>query len=387
MFENIIEESVIMEIIVYFAGPLFPIRGGGSTRMFNVANALAEKVKTYVVALSASNEKKPCHNFIFEGYINSKHDFFNRAIFSMHLFVKPLIILRNILKTPGTKILQVEFIYSIYPAYILKMLSGVPLVVSEHNVEYLAAITKKNSMINIKYTEFLERFFLKRCDHIFCVSDSDKKLLVDNLKIRSEKISVAPNSVDIRKFMAREKQASRDDLGLKADHIIVFVGSLNYKPNIEAIEIISEKIILNVREKYPDSKFIVVGEGNAIHRFDNIHYTGFVDDVVPYICAADVTIAPLISGGGTKLKILEYMACEKPVVTTSKGAEGINVSEGLNIVISDDWDDFSEKIIDLLDNYEFQTFLGKNARKLIEDQYTWEKTAEIYLDVYKKLIK
>jgi glycosyltransferase involved in cell wall biosynthesis len=79
------------------------------------------------------------------------------------------------------------------------------------------------------------------------------------------------------------------------------------------------------------------------------YITGFVENLPEYIAAADIAVAPLLKGGGTKIKILEYMACGKPVVTTTKGAEGISVQNGIDILISKRPDsEFIDLIIKLI---------------------------------------
>jgi glycosyltransferase involved in cell wall biosynthesis len=103
----------------------------------------------------------------------------------------------------------------------------------------------------------------------------------------------------------------------------------------------------------------------------NITVTGMVEDVRPYIASASVCIVPLLSGSGTRLKILEAMAMGKSVISTSVGCEGIDVTHEKNIIIADEPSDFARWCIELLRNAELRITLGQEGRKLVEAKYSW----------------
>ena len=114
-------------------------------------------------------------------------------------------------------------------------------------------------------------------------------------------------------------------------------------------------------------------------------FPGYVDDIKSVIASADICIAPIRSGSGTRIKILEYMAMGKPVITTSKGAEGIEYTDGLNIIIEDRIENYPEIIRHLLDDEKKRLALGREGRKLITEKYDWEmyrkRLEKIYRDV------
>jgi glycosyltransferase involved in cell wall biosynthesis len=117
----------------------------------------------------------------------------------------------------------------------------------------------------------------------------------------------------------------------------------------------------------------------------NVTFTGYVENLPEYIAAADLAIVPLTKGGGTRIKILEYMACGKPVVSTCIGAEGLDVENGKEIILVDDiFDSFVEKVVELIDNKELRIKVGENARKKVIEKYNWYKACrearKIYLD-------
>ena len=113
----------------------------------------------------------------------------------------------------------------------------------------------------------------------------------------------------------------------------------------------------------------------ALEKLGNIEVTGFVDDVRPYMASAAVVVVPLLSGSGTRLKILEAMAMGKAVVATTVGAEGIDYVNGRDIVIADEPENFAEKVVALLADEAKREMLGKSARRLVEQKYSWQTSA------------
>jgi len=103
----------------------------------------------------------------------------------------------------------------------------------------------------------------------------------------------------------------------------------------------------------------------------DVIFTGVVEDVAEFLGASDIAIAPLLQGSGTRLKVLEYFSCGLAVVSTSIGAGGLDVENGVNILIEDNIDRFAIKIIDLLMNKKLRVRLGVAARELVMNEYDW----------------
>ncbi len=132
-------------------------------------------------------------------------------------------------------------------------------------------------------------------------------------------------------------------------------------------------------------QFYIVGKNPPnIPKPSNVTFLGYVENTKEFIMKSDICIAPLRYGSGTRLKILEYMAMGKPIISTSKGAEGIDYTENKNIIIEDDFDAFSEKIRIVLDDKRLRDDLGKNAMDLIKQKYNWEIYRKTLHNVYKK---
>ncbi len=142
----------------------------------------------------------------------------------------------------------------------------------------------------------------------------------------------------------------------------------------------------------PDIKLYIVGQGPTpeiqnLSMDNGIVVTGRVDEVAPYIEKAMVFICPVRLGGGFRGKILEAMSAGRPVVSTSLGAEGIPAVSGENIIIADDEEGFAKGILDLLNEEPLFQEISRNARKLVEEKYSWKKGVEILEDVLEKMME
>jgi glycosyltransferase involved in cell wall biosynthesis len=228
---------------------------------------------------------------------------------------------------------------------------------------------------------FLEKLGIMISEKVIVVSETDKKL-VEKLYKRGRNVLVIPNGVDLEKFRPNETEGlnTKRKLGLLNKKIILFLGGLNYLPNLDGIEVFINKILPIIREKIPNVVFVIVGEcPNTIFRKYRKNYsiifTGFVKNEVPYINAADICVAPLRIGSGTRLKILSYMACGKAVVSTPKGAEGLEVENHKDIIITE-LEKFSSAIIYLLNNPVIRNKIGYNALRKVSSIYSWEDLAE-----------
>jgi glycosyltransferase involved in cell wall biosynthesis len=224
----------------------------------------------------------------------------------------------------------------------------IPFYFDNHNVEFLRFKRSRNWIWPIIY--FYERLICKSAEKVICVSETDKKFHIKYFKLNPKKIIVLENPVDKKIFYPNNKNSIkiRKELGLnKGEKFILFFGQLDYKPNIEALKIINEEILPRLDKKRMKYKIVVCGKGDGkglLKKFNhkNLIFKGFVEKIQDYINASDIIIAPLKSGSGTRIKILEALACNKKVISTSVGAEGIKENKFLEV--EDDWENFVKKI-------------------------------------------
>jgi glycosyltransferase involved in cell wall biosynthesis len=247
------------------------------------------------------------------------------------------------------------------------------VVIDCHDTFQALRVKNTNFMRKIFETS-IEKIIYRFASVILVVSEKEKQLLC-SLGISQDCIKVIPNGVDTKAF-SRTQYIDKIHLqyGLTGYRIVVFVGNMEYLPNQEAVRLIALKIAPVVTKVVKNAKFLVVGRISGL-TYPNLTYTGTVDNVPPILAASEVAIAPLLHGSGTRLKILEYLSCGLPVVSTALGAEGLNVQNGENAIIEDDLNVFSSKLIQLLNDEQLSTRLGRSARELVVERYDWNKIA------------
>jgi polysaccharide biosynthesis protein PslH len=182
-----------------------------------------------------------------------------------------------------------------------------------------------------------------------------------------------PTGVDIEYFAPPNVAAPKQDL--------VFLGAMDWRPNIDGLNWFARSVLPLIRRRRPDCSLAVVGRSptaqvRGLAQTDlHIHVTGTVDDVRPYLWESAVSIVPLRIGGGTRLKIYEAMAAKIPVVSTSIGAEGLDIHDGENIAIADSPPDFAQACLALLDDAEARRRMAATASEIIAACYSWEVVA------------
>jgi len=248
-----------------------------------------------------------------------------------------------------------------------------------HNVEYDLRKQKENFLIAL-LTKIGEGRLIRNSFKVFCVSDKDASCFK---RIYGTKPYVLPNGIDISRTFKVSKKDQKEikkkyNLGGKN---ILFMGMPGYKPNAEAIRILKENIMPHLTKKIEGIKLVLTG-GKVDFKEDYLINPGIVPypDLIKIMAACEVCVAPIISGSGTRLKILEYLAAEKPVVSTSKGAEGLNITNNKNIIIEDDLDNFWKRIHFLLKNKKYAEKMGKNGEKLVKENYDYKILAKNFYD-------
>lgn len=259
-------------------------------------------------------------------------------------------------------------------------------ILNEHNVYWEFSNFPTFGIKNFVYykqtfkrNKKLEIQALRDAAHVLVCSERDAQLLIREVPAVKNKFTVIPNCINFEDYKMFLEDYSKVPEEYKKT-VILFIGNLLYPPNYDAVSIICSQIAPDFGE---DVEFVIVGKNPPnLPKPSNVTFMGYVDDIKESIQNSEICIAPLRYGSGTRLKILEYMAMGKPVISTSKGAEGINFTNNKNIIIEDDIDAFSEKIQILLDDKKMRDNLGKNAQDLIKREYDWEIYRKTLHDVY-----
>jgi glycosyltransferase involved in cell wall biosynthesis len=183
---------------------------------------------------------------------------------------------------------------------------------------------------------------------------------------------VVPNGVDLEHFQPTDRP--RDPTS------IVFTGSIDYRPNTDAVTYFVREIFPQIIQGHPDATFMVVGmrppEQVKSLAGRNVIVTGQVPDVRPYLARASVVIAPLRMGSGTRLKLLGAMAMGAAVVSTTLGCEGLAVRGGEHLLVADQPHLFARDVVRLLNDPGLASELGRQGRALVEREYGWASAAQ-----------
>ncbi len=292
----------------------------------------------------------------------------------------------NIIRKLQPDIVQFEFPVILgFPFSISSMIPNVIKILDEHNVESLTTKSSSSVPYIFPYKIIVEKNAVERADLVLSVSKADKSSLCHLYKINESRVTVVPNGVNAKKYSMDNKYEVRKKLGITdSAKIIFFHGSMNWRPNREAVDMIVSLISPKVRSKYSEVLFYVAGEDSEKlcgHNNTGVNMLGFVDNIADYIIASDICIIPLIRGGGSSLKILEYMAAGKPIVTTMVGSRGFPIVDGEHALIRNELDsDFPEAIINILESTE-ENRIGNQARTLAL-KYDWENIGQKLYAIY-----
>ncbi len=176
--------------------------------------------------------------------------------------------------------------------------------------------------------------------------------------------------------------SSNTQLGDKMPKSLLFVGGLVYGPNVEALNFFDRKILPLLRARIPDLRITVVGRSPKVKfgldcvktlkkkKVYDFHFD--VPDCTPFLNQAGVSIAPILSGDGTRIKIIEAFAHNSPVVSTTKGCEGLDVVDGKHLLIADTAEDFANACLKLLNDPQLQTTLQQNAHSYFQEFHSQE---------------
>jgi glycosyltransferase involved in cell wall biosynthesis len=391
-----------MKILILSPFVPWPLNQGGKIRVFNIVKYLSRR---HNVSLACLEERKVsdygplsgmCREVVcVERRRNLPVDSarflmwttpFNFVRFSSGRFRERL---QDLLKREKFDIVQIEFTLLWQYADIFK---GLPVVLDVHNIEAdiingigSRCVNPAKKMLYRLEEEKLkvrERRAWRECRHCFTVSDSEMKK-IGSLTGREERMSAVPNGVDLERFtfVPRTEPENR----------ILLLGGMDYIPNLDAANYFLSKIFPSILSKMPDVQIDLVGrELWRIAERKSLKAVEFhenVPDVLPFFRGADVLAVSLRYGAGTRIKILEAMAAGLPVVTTSKGCEGIDVRHGEHVLIADSPESFASSVRKVIEDKGVRGRLVYNARALVEKRYSWERIVEEMEKVYSGILQ
>jgi glycosyltransferase involved in cell wall biosynthesis len=213
---------------------------------------------------------------------------------------------------------------------------------------------------------------LGRFDLLIAVSESDASLVRRRTRVPVE---VVPNGTDA---------STTAFSGWASEPTILFTGSMNHPPNRDGILWFHREIWPKIVAVIPEARLMIVGRHpqQEIVQLANVDprvaVTGEVPDMRPYYEQACVAVAPLRSGGGTRLKILDALAAVRPIVTTTIGCEGLDAIDGVHVLVADDSDSFAERTVELLRDRDLNRRIATQGRAFVEQSYDWRALGAKY---------
>lgn len=222
----------------------------------------------------------------------------------------------------------------------------------------------------------LERLAMAGADAAVCCSDEDARLLgVLNPALA---VAVVPNGVDPGHFQALPEAQGPPTL--------VFVGTLDYPPNVDGLEHFFRAIHPRLLRLVPEVRVRIVGrnptrEVLAWGGRPGVTVAGSVPDVRPHLAEAGVVVVPLRVGGGTRIKILEALAAARPVVSTTVGAEGLELRDGEHLLLANDPHAFARSAARLLEDGHLRRRLTEAGRRLVLERYAWSDIGRRFAEV------
>lgn len=268
----------------------------------------------------------------------------------------------------------------------------IPSLLNHHNIESSLLMRRSANMTNPlkklylslqgkKLREYERKIISRFALNIACSREDTEELQRISPNIRT---GIVANGTDTEYF--------KPDPGHEQNRL-VFAGPLSWYPNADAMIFMCREIYPRIKEKIRDIQLDIIGHSaprvlQELSKTDgSIHLHGFVDDIRPHLANSSVYVVPIRAGGGTRLKILDAMACGKAVVSTSIGCEGLEVGDGEDILIADSPEQFADAVCRLIENQQLRKKLETNGRHLVEERYSWAMIGKQLENLYQSIIR
>jgi glycosyltransferase involved in cell wall biosynthesis len=296
--------------------------------------------------------------------------------------------LAGLLQEEKFDIIQLEGLYLAPYLDTIRKNSQARVVMRSHNIEHEIWDRSKGQHSGIRrvYIKHLARrirkmelSFLNRYDAIVPITARDGKVLT-GLGCRVP-IHIVPTGINAKELLPDHS---------RMDFPSVFhLGALDWMPNQEGLNWFFGSVWPLILRKHPDLIFYLAGRNAPDHfkklPYKNVVFLGEVDDAYKFISSRAVMVVPVLSGSGMRIKIIEGMALEKAIVTTTIGTEGIATTHGENILISDEPVEFAHHVCRLVEDQQYCLEIGKNARNFVAANYDNNAITKSLAEFYKKL--
>jgi glycosyltransferase involved in cell wall biosynthesis len=404
-----------MRLLFLTPRPIWPLTSGNRLRDYHLSRQLAKRASVTIVEMYSGDQQpsKPPDDSGFEqiislhrngGYTPAKviRGLTGPTPITVLKYFEPRLAsqLTEILKRGEFDAVQIEGIHtSEYLPAIRVVCPSLTVVADWHNIEselmsrysenarnWLKRAAAKRTAALLRRSELR---LLETCQvHTVASEREGEKLLAC---FPSAQVHVVPNGVDADHYSAGETAKLKENAEASAlNGSLLFVGSMDYHANIDAVLWFTREIWPQLASRHRELKFGVVGRDPTAEirnlQSERILITGTVEDVRPYYAAAQAVIVPLRVGSGTRLKILEAMAAGVPIISTRLGAEGIDVSHNVHLLIADNGPELVSATEHLLASRETRNRLAQAARNRVIDRYDWSVMGQDLFSLYVSLL-
>lgn len=382
----------------------YPLLSGGQIRTYNLLKNLSKDHEITLFALIKDhNERQYINNLKpivskIKVFKRTKNPWALRNILLAIFTPYPFLVTRNLPNNMKAVIKEeLKNDYDLIHAETFYMMpniprTNVPVLLVEQTIEHLgyeffAKNTHHKYLQPLLYADiakirYWERFFWRKANRLVTMSAEDREVIQADLD-QKLRIDVVANGVDIKRFSHKKKQ-------LPPKPTILFVGTFKWLPNIDAVEYLTREIWPGIKQAIPDARLWIVGHSptEEVLKLDHqpdVKVSANVEDIRDAYAKAHVLLAPIRSGKGTRYKIIEAMATNTPVVTTSLGAEGLELKPGKHVLIGDNTEALKNQTIKLLRSHKLQNSLAKAAKTLVEQKYDWRTISKDLDRLYREL--
>ncbi len=383
----------------------YPLVSGGQIRTYNLLKNLHTKHNITLLSYIRKDEER--HHIAKLKPYCKKIQVFKRGpvwslknIFSSQFSFNPLLVtmyrnddlrtaIEHELSNGEYDLLHVETFY-VMPNIPKTLL---PIILIVQTIEHLGykeftrrlgtAFLKPFFYWDVQKIKYWEEHYWKQATRLIAMSEEDKSYMRRRVPNVGD-ISVVANGVDIPFFKEVQKE-------LTGEFIVLFVGTFKWLPNVEAVTYLVEKLWKKIHEKIPNAKLWIVGNSptETIESYatndPSIIVKGRVHDIRDAYKRANVLLAPVWSGKGTRYKVLEAMATGTPIVATQLAVEGLDIEHEVHALVGNTAKDLIENTIKIHNDEKLAEKLATNGRKLVEQSYDWKSISEKLDEIYNQV--
>ncbi len=390
--------------------PYLPIPGfsGGQTRSYNLIKHLSKKCKITLVSFILPDQDKKlikklepfCQKIIT---VNRGETWQFKKILLTGFSPYPFLV-SNYFSLPLKRLIKKELAGEAYDLvhvecfYLMPNIpkTNIPVLLVDQTIEFAVYHHYVDTLpikflpikpflwLDVMKLKFWEFNYWKQTDCLVAVSPEDKKLME---KKSGRKVKIVPNAVN--------QELLGETNFKKYDRPTVLFGVANFKwmQNKEAAFNLLKYVWPEIKKKMPEAKLKIAGRyskeyvestGLVQPNDSSVEY-GEIDDPKEVYTKSWILAAPIRSGGGSRTKFFEAMACGLPIITTPSGIEGIEAVNNQHVIIEKDFQQLAEKTVQFLNNKQNLKEIGQNGRDLIKDKYSWKQSAQKLLSIYKKI--